>query len=83
MSTTHATPIRAEELAALCVGGQLEAGIDLVHRLWAMGVADDGLLINGMVMLAVPTMRIGTTAFDRLADALHAAREIRDLPLAA
>lgn len=75
MSHTHGIPPRAEELAALCVGDLPEAGIDLVTRLWAMGV-----LINGLVCLAVPTMRITVEAFDRLADALLTAREIRDIP---
>lgn len=89
MSTPHRMPMprfpqpagctRIEELAAMCIGGMPEAGIDLVHRLWAHGVTDDDTLIRGLVQIACPTLQITVQAFDRLADALTVARELEQL----
>lgn len=73
--STPPTP-RVEELAALCIGGVTAAGIDLVQRLWSLGVDPT---IDGLVTLACPTRRITCEAFDRLADALAAAVSLREM----
>jgi hypothetical protein len=67
---------RVEELAALCVGGMTGAGIDLVQRLWSMGVDPS---IDKLVTLACPTRCITVVAFDRLADAFAAAVSLREM----
>lgn len=56
-----------KELAALCVGGKPEAGVELVRRLWARG---EDVTIVKLVETAVPTMHPTAQAFDNLADAL-------------
>ncbi|PTL55762.1 hypothetical protein [Paraconexibacter algicola] len=74
--TGRDAPPRVEELAALCVGGMIAAGVDLVERLRSLGVEPT---IDKLVAIAVPTRRIGCEAFDRLADALAAAVSLREL----
>jgi len=64
-----------KDLAALCVGGNTAAGLELVERLTGMGV---GVTIETLVRLATPTGRIGMVAFDALADALAAAHSLRE-----
>lgn len=68
-------PTRIEELAALCIAGIPEAGIDLVRRLWAHGVEPT---IGHLVAIAAPAGRIPAVAFDALADALADAIADRD-----
>lgn len=63
-----------KELAALCATGDRCAGLDLVDRLACMGVT---ATIDTLVLLAAPTAKITTAAFDALADALDAARSLR------
>ena len=67
---------RVEELAALCIGGMTSAGIDLVQRLWSMGVEPT---MDKLVTLACPTRRISCDAFDCLADAFAAAVSLREM----
>lgn len=88
MATTPVRPAAAaapvtiaelEQLAARCVNGTPDAGIELVHHLWQLRVPDDDKLIVGLVALAAPdTLHLTGVQFDRLADALAAARVIRD-----
>lgn len=77
-----ATPITIaalEQLASECVNGTPDAGIELVRRLWSLAVPDDDKMIVGLVALAAPeTLHLTSVQFDRLADALAAARVIRD-----
>ena len=70
---------KVEELAACCVAGAeagADAGLALVRRLWSMGVEPT---ITGLVALAVPSLQIGSLAFDCLADALQDAHDLRML----
>lgn len=64
-----------KELAARCVCGNVNAGVDLVQRLAGAGV---NATIQTLVFLAVPTGKIAPVQFDRLADALEAARSLRE-----
>jgi hypothetical protein len=64
-----------KELAAKCVNGNLNAGVSLVERLAQAGV---GATIQTLVYLAVPTGRITSVQFDRLADALAASRSLQE-----
>jgi microcystin degradation protein MlrC len=59
----------------MCIGGAPAAGIDLVRRLWEHGVEPG---IEHLVAIAAPAGRITVAAFDALADALNAARELRN-----
>ena len=70
--------VRVDELAALCIGGMTAAGIDLVQRLWSLGVEPS---IDALVSIAVPSRCITCEAFDRLADALAAAVSLREMEL--
>lgn len=64
-----------KELAALCVGGNMNAGVALIERLAQAGVT---ATIDILVLLAVPTGKITEPAFDALADALAAASSLRE-----
>jgi hypothetical protein len=78
-AATQVTMAALETLAARCVNGAPDAGIELVRRLWSLKVPDDDKLIVGLVALASPeTLHLTSVQFDRLADALAAARVIRD-----
>lgn len=62
-----------KDLAAMCADGDRCAGLDLIERLARMGVV---ATIDTLVLLVAPTARIGTAAFDAVADALDAARSL-------
>lgn len=64
-----------KELAAMCVGGNPSAGLALIEHLAEIGVC---ATIDMLVLLAVPTGNITGPAFDCLADALAAARSLRE-----
>lgn len=75
-AAAHQDPT-VKDLAALCVGGDRYAGLELVEQLARMGVV---ATIDMMVLLAVPTAKITAAAFDALADALYAAHELQAEP---